>query len=124
MLQKFTNKKLDTTLESVPQLVVLGWPFAITVTSSQFAVTMKLKTKLKFVQFLTQTNKGAIMEEMQIDRDGVLLDIEYDYEDADDTVGYNGGVQIHAIKHQGVDIYDLISPKIIESLAQEICERY
>jgi hypothetical protein len=64
------------------------------------------------------------MEQMQIDRDGVLLDIEYDYEDADDTVGYNGGVQIHTIKHQGVDIYDLISPKIIESLAQEICERY
>jgi hypothetical protein len=64
------------------------------------------------------------MEEIQIDRDGVLLDIEYDYEDADDTVGYNGGVQIHTIKHQGVDIYELISPKIIESLAQEICEGY
>ena len=61
---------------------------------------------------------------MQIDRDGVLLDIEYDFEDADHSVGYDGGVQIHTIKHQGVDIYDLISPKIIESLAQEICERY
>jgi hypothetical protein len=64
------------------------------------------------------------MEEIQIDRDGVLLDIEYDFEDADHSVGYNGGVQIHEIKHNGVDIYELVDSKIIESLARQIAERY
>ena len=64
------------------------------------------------------------MEETQIDRDGVILDVEYDFEDADDTVGYNGGVQIHTIKHEGVDIYDLLSDKVIQSIADEICEGY
>jgi len=64
------------------------------------------------------------MEEIQINRDGVLLDIEYDYEEPDHSVGYNGGVQIHGIKHQGVDIWDLLSKSVVESIAQEICEGY
>ena len=64
------------------------------------------------------------MEEIQIDRDGVLLDIEYDYEDADDTVGLPASIQIHSIKHQGVDIWDLLSDKVIESLGQEIMDGY
>jgi hypothetical protein len=64
------------------------------------------------------------MEEIQIDRDGVLLDIEYDYEEPDYSVGDNGGVQIHSIKHQGVDIWDLLSDKVVQSLAQEICDGY
>ena len=62
------------------------------------------------------------MDEMQIDRDGVILDVEYDYEGPDHSVGYNGGVQIHTIKHEGVDIYDLLSDSIIKSIANEICE--
>ena len=64
------------------------------------------------------------MEETQIDRDGVILDVEYDYEGPDHSVGYNGGVQIHTIKHEGVDIYDLLSDKVIQSIADEICEGY
>lgn len=64
------------------------------------------------------------MEEIQIDRDGVLLDIEYDYEDADDTVGLPASIQIHGIKHQGVDIWDLLSDKVVESLGQEIMDGY
>jgi hypothetical protein len=62
------------------------------------------------------------MDEMQIDRDGVILDVEYDYEEPDHSVGYDGGVQIHTIKHEGVDIYDLLSDSIIKSIANEICE--
>jgi hypothetical protein len=64
------------------------------------------------------------MEEIQIDRDGVLLDIEYDFEDADHSVGYDGGVQIHSIKHQGVYIWDLLDKSIVDSIAQEIYDRY
>lgn len=64
------------------------------------------------------------MEEIQINRDGVILDIEYDYEDTDHSVGYDGGVQIHGIKHQGVDIWDLLDKSIVESIAQEIYDRY
>jgi hypothetical protein len=64
------------------------------------------------------------METTQIDCDGIILDIEYDYEDGDDTVGYNGGVEIYTIKHEGVDIYEIISEKVIQSIAQEICEGY
>lgn len=62
------------------------------------------------------------MDEMQIDRDGVILDVEYDYDEPDHSVGYDGGVQIHTIKHEGVDIYDLLSDSIIKSIANEICE--
>lgn len=64
------------------------------------------------------------MEEIQINRDGVLLDVEYDFEDADHSVGYSGGVQIHGIKHQGVDIWDLLAKSVVESIAQEIFEGY
>lgn len=64
------------------------------------------------------------MEETQIDRDGIILDVTYDFEDADHTVGYAGGVQIHEIKHNGVDIYEIVDNKIIESIAQQIFDRY
>lgn len=64
------------------------------------------------------------MDEIQIDRDGIILDVEYDYEGPDHSVGYNGGVQIHTIKHEGVDIYEIISDKVIKSIADEICEGY
>jgi hypothetical protein len=56
------------------------------------------------------------MDEMQIDRDGVILDVEYDYEGPDHSVGYNGGVQIHTIKHEGVDIYDLLQTALLNQL--------
>lgn len=64
------------------------------------------------------------MEESQINRDGVILDVEFDFEDADHSVGYDGGVQIHSIKHQCVDIWDLLDKKVVESIAQEIYDRY
>lgn len=64
------------------------------------------------------------MEETQIDRDGITLNVEYDFEDADHSVGYSGGVQIYSIKHQGVDIYEIMSDSVIKSIAQEIFEGY
>lgn len=64
------------------------------------------------------------MDEIQIDCDGITLDVEYDYEDADHSVGLPASIQIHSIKHQGVDLYEIISDKVIESIGQEIMDGY
>jgi hypothetical protein len=107
----------------VPQLVVLGWPFYKTVMSSQFAVTMKLKMKLKFVQFLTQTNKGLIMEIYEYDYDGIKLDIHYHTEDGDESVGMFGmQVYVEGVYHKGEDITDLIGKSTYEFIESELYE--
>ena len=64
------------------------------------------------------------MEETQIDRDGIILDVEYDYEEADHSVGLPASIQIYCIKHQGVDLYEIIADKVIESIGQEIMDGY
>ena len=64
------------------------------------------------------------METTEINLDGIVLLVEYDFEDADHSVGYNGGVQIHNIQHAGVEIQEIMSKSIIESIANQIAEGY
>lgn len=64
------------------------------------------------------------MEKTTEKYEGIILDIEYDYEEGDDTVGLPPSVQIHAINHKGVDIFEIVDKEIIESLSDTILERY
>lgn len=64
------------------------------------------------------------MEETTENYDGIILDIEYDFEEGDDTVGLAPSVQIHSISHKGVDIFEIVDKKIVNSLADTILERY
>ena len=68
--------------------------------------------------------KGKIMETTTENYDGIILDIEYDFEDADHSVGLPASVQIQSINHKGVDIYEILDKKIIDSLADTILDRY
>ena len=80
---------------------------------------MSLKTQLVlcFVKI-----KGLIME-MTINYMDCVLDCEFDYEDADDTVGYCGGVQLETACINGQNIYEMLSEKSIADIEQEIFER-
>lgn len=64
------------------------------------------------------------METTEINYDGITLLVEYDFEDADYSVGYDGGVQIHNIQHAGVEIQEIMSKSVIESIANEIASGY
>ena len=64
------------------------------------------------------------METTEINYDGITLLVEYDFEDADHSVGYDGGVQIHSIQHAGVEIQEIMSKSTIESIANEIASGY
>jgi hypothetical protein len=51
------------------------------------------------------------------------LDCEFDYEDADDSVGYNGAVYLETACINGQNIYEMLSEKAIAGIEQEIYER-
>ena len=51
------------------------------------------------------------------------LDCEFDYEDADDSVGYNGAVYLETACINGQNIYEMLSEKAIANIEQEIYER-
>ena len=51
------------------------------------------------------------------------LDCEFDFEDADHSVGYNGCVMLHSACINGQNIYEMLSEKHIEGIEQEIFER-
>ena len=51
------------------------------------------------------------------------LNCEYDYEEPDHSVGYNGGVRLEAVWIGENDIYEMLSKKCIANIEQEIYER-
>ena len=52
-----------------------------------------------------------------------VLDCEFDYDDADHSVGYDGGVQLETACINGQNIYEMLSEKHIKGIEQEIFER-
>lgn len=52
-----------------------------------------------------------------------VLDCEYDYEEPDHTVGYNGGVMLETACIAGQNIYEMLTDKAIAGIEQEIFER-
>ena len=80
---------------------------------------LSLKTQLVLCFVKT---KGLIME-MTINYMDCVLDCEFDYEDADHSVGYNGCVMLHSACINGQNICEMISEKHIEGIEQEIFER-
>jgi hypothetical protein len=61
--------------------------------------------------------------EMTINYMDCVLDCEFDYEDADHSVGYNGGVMLHSACINGQNICEMLSEKHIQGIEQEIFER-
>jgi hypothetical protein len=51
------------------------------------------------------------------------LDCEFDYEEPDHSVGYNGGVMLETACINGQNIYEMLSEKAIAGIEQEIFER-
>ncbi len=52
-----------------------------------------------------------------------VLDCEFDYEEPDDSVGYNGGVMLETACINDQNIYEMLSEKAIAGIEQEIYER-
>jgi hypothetical protein len=52
-----------------------------------------------------------------------VLDCEFDYDDADHSVGYDGGVQLETACINGQNIYEMLSEHHIKGIEQEIFER-
>ena len=52
-----------------------------------------------------------------------VLDCEFDYEDADHSVGYNGCVMLHSACIEGNDIQPMLSQKAIDAIEQLIFEK-
>lgn len=50
------------------------------------------------------------------------LECEFDYEEPDHSVGYNGGVQLEAVWIGDNNIYEMLSDKAIASIEQAIYE--
>ena len=63
------------------------------------------------------------MEIFEYDYDGIKLEIQYETEDGDATVGLFG-TQIYmlGILHKGDDIYELLSEKTREFLEEQLSE--
>ena len=51
------------------------------------------------------------------------LECEFDYEEPDHSVGYNGYVKLEAVWIGDNEIYEMLSDKAIASIEQEIYER-
>jgi len=51
------------------------------------------------------------------------LKCEFDYEEPDHSVGYNGGVMLEAAWIGDNNIYEMLSDKAIAGIEQEIYER-
>ena len=50
------------------------------------------------------------------------LECEFDYEEPDHSVGYNGGVQLEAVWIGDNNIYEMLSDKAITGIEQAIYE--
>ena len=51
-----------------------------------------------------------------------VLDCEFDYEEPDRSVGYNGGVMLEAVWIGNNNIYEMLSEKSIANIEQQIYE--
>jgi hypothetical protein len=61
--------------------------------------------------------------EMTIKYMDCKLDCEFDFEDADYSVGYDGCVMLHSACINGQNICEMLSEKHIQGIEQEIFER-
>ena len=52
-----------------------------------------------------------------------VLDCEFDYEEPDRSVGYDGGVMLNSACINGQNICEMLSEKHIQGIEQEIFER-
>ena len=53
----------------------------------------------------------------------INLECEYDFEDADDTVGYPGGVQLESAYIGDNNIYEMLSDDTIKFIEEQIWEK-
>ena len=51
-----------------------------------------------------------------------VLDCEFNYEEPDHSVGYNGGVMLEAVWIGNNNIYEMLSEKAIANIEQQIYE--
>lgn len=53
----------------------------------------------------------------------ISLECEFDFEDADHSVGYNGSVQLYSVCIGQNDIYDMLADKTIQFIENLIWEK-
>jgi hypothetical protein len=61
--------------------------------------------------------------EMTVKYMDCVLDCEFDYEDADYSVGFNGAVILESASINGQNIFEMLEVKHIEGIEEEIFRR-